>query len=97
MNSQEKSPRKLNGAITKRVIQLHALGYECDFLILGQGLVCVQSNQNFPVYTVDINMVAKGYDQLSHSIKYIHTIDTGNGEKGVLLTDAIFTNDLLSS
>jgi hypothetical protein len=96
MNSQEKN-HKLNAAITKRVIQLHALGYDCDFLIMGQGLLCIQSNQNFPVDAVLIKVVDQGYDQLTHSFKYVHTIDTNNGEKGVMITDAIFNNDLITS
>jgi hypothetical protein len=47
---------------------------------------------NFNLEDVNIEVVDQGYDQLSRSFKYVHTIDTGNGERGVLIAEGILTN-----
>ncbi len=93
MNTSEKKPRKLNASITQRVIELHANGYEYDFLMLGSHLLCVQNNQRFPVGAVDIKVVDQCYDKLSRSFKYLHVIETCSGEKGLMIVEAIFTNN----
>ncbi len=86
-----KQNRKLNGSITKRVIELHGQGYDHDFQITGnKALLCLQNNKNFPVDAVCITVVDQGFDQLTQSYKYIHTIDTDSGERGMLVTDCIF-------
>lgn len=93
MKNNDKRNRRLNGSITKRVIDLHNKGYHFDFLMLEDRiLVCAQNNERLPAHAVQIQVVDQGYDQLTQSFKYIHTIDTGNGDLGVLLMDRIFTN-----
>jgi hypothetical protein len=93
MNNRDKNTRKLNFLLTRRVIELHGQGYDHDFLVSGgRHLICLQNNKNFNVEDVNIKVVDQGYDQLSHNFKYIHTIDTGSGERGMLLTDEIFAN-----
>jgi hypothetical protein len=97
MNSPEKKNHRLNFSLTRRVIELQAKGYHFDYHVLcNQQLLCAQSNQEIPVYAVLINVVDQVYDRLRRTFKYIHTIDTGNGEMGVLITDAIVTNDLVA-
>ena len=96
MNIRERNSRKLNSSITRRVIELHDNGYEYDFLMLGRHLLCIQSNQGFPASAVHIKVIDQGYDKLSRSFKYIHTVDTCNGEKGVMISEAIFTNNSFS-
>jgi hypothetical protein len=93
MNNRDKNTRKLNFLLTRRVIELHGQGYDHDFLVSGgRHLICLQNNKNFNVEDVNIKVVDQGYDQLSHNFKYIHTIDTGSGERGMLLADEIFAN-----
>jgi len=93
MNNRDKNTRKLNFLLTRRVIELHGQGYDHDFLVSGgRHLICLQNNKNFNVEDVNIKVVDQGYDQLSHNFKYIHTIDTASGERGMLLTDEIFAN-----
>jgi len=95
MNSLDKNTRKLNSLLTKRVIELHSKGYDYDFLPSGnQHLLCLQNNADFKVTDVNINIIDQGYDQLSRSFKYVHSIDTGNGERGVLIAEGIFTNEI---
>jgi hypothetical protein len=96
MNNSEKLSRKLNFLLTRRVIELHGQGYDYDFQVLGsRNLICLQSNKNFNLEDLNIKVVDQGYDQLSRSFKYIHTVDTGNGELGVLIAEGIFTNALV--
>jgi hypothetical protein len=93
MNSHEKTTRRVNSSLTKRVIELHGKGYDHDFLAAGkQHLLCLQNNQNFTVNDVNIKVIDQAYDHLTRSFKYIHTIVTCNGERGVLITEGIFTN-----
>jgi len=90
MNSPEKKNRKLNFSLTKRVIELHAKGYHFDYLILQNGqLLCIQNSLAISLHAVHINVVDQVYDQLSRTFKYIHTIDSGNGEMGVMVTETI--------
>nr|WP_067054040.1 hypothetical protein [Mucilaginibacter sp. L294] len=88
-----KKQRTINGNFTKRVIALHAEGYDSDFLILANShLYCLQNNRDFPLQTVLIKLIDQAYDCLSGSFKYIHTVDTCTGDKGMLVADGIFTN-----
>ena len=96
MNSSERNHHKLNISLTKRLIELHAKGYHFDYLILCNGqLLCIQNNQAIPVGAAHINVVDQVYDRLSRSFKYVHTIDTGNGEMGVMITEEICTNQAI--
>ncbi|RFZ92419.1 hypothetical protein D0C36_13405 [Mucilaginibacter conchicola] len=71
------------------VIALHGLGYTEDFLPLnGNTFVCLQNNQNFAIDDLYIRVIDRGFDTITRSYKYIHTIDTPNGEKGLLIADA---------
>lgn len=88
--------RMLNCAITRRVIALQAQGYDHDFLIQGTQLVCIQNSLGFPLEFVSIKVIDQAYDHLSRRFKYIHIIDTGSGQKGVMVTEAIVTNGLVS-
>ncbi|MBC6109404.1 hypothetical protein ACFOG5_03900 [Pedobacter fastidiosus] len=88
MKNTTRLPRKLNSSITKKVIELQDIGYDCDFLLLANGIVlCMQNNHTYPLNTVSVKQREHGYDLLSHSYKHVHTIETGNGERGVLLTE----------
>ena len=82
--------RKLNSSLTNKVIELHNTGYDQDFQLQGQKhLLCLQDNRLFNFDNVLVRLIDQGYDNLSHSFKYIHTIDTGCGQKGILLTSKI--------
>ncbi|KQM69607.1 hypothetical protein ASE74_06370 [Pedobacter sp. Leaf216] len=91
MKNIARTTNRLNVSITKKVIELQERGYDCDFLLLANGnLLCMQTNFNYPLNTVAIKQMEHGYDFFSHSYKHVHTIETGNGEKGVLLTEKAF-------
>jgi len=82
---------EINSSLTKKVIELHDRGYDCDFLLVDNKVfLCMQSNRSYPVKEVTVNAVKKAFDHLSNSFKHIHTIETSNGERGVLLTDQIY-------
>ncbi|MBE5321450.1 hypothetical protein IM793_19965 [Pedobacter sp. MR2016-19] len=91
MENRIRNLNRLNVSITKKVIELQEQGYDCDFLLLANGsLQCMQTNLNYPLSTVAIKQREHGYDFFSQSYKNVHTIETGNGEKGVLLTEKLF-------
>lgn len=92
MNDPAKKPRELNSQLTKTLVELHAKGYHFDFFPLNQRwLLCLQNNRVVLLDTVYIYIVGQVYDQLSRSFKYIHTIDTGDGEQGVMVAEGIYT------
>lgn len=91
MKNRIRTTNRLNVSITKKVIELQEQGYDCDFLLLANGtLQCMQTNFSYPLSTVAIKQREHGYDFFSHSYKNVHTIETGNGERGVLLTEKVF-------
>ena len=81
----------LNKSITRKVIELQELGYDCDFLLLANGnLLCIQTNRKYPIKSVSIETMEHGYDFFSQTYKHVHPIVTGYGESGVLLTERAY-------
>jgi hypothetical protein len=79
-----------NAPLTKKIIALHEQGYEQDFQFAGDDLlICIQTNKYYDLTSVALRLEDQQYDHLSYSFKYLHTIETGNGEKGILLADGI--------
>jgi hypothetical protein len=84
--------KKLNRTITSRVIDLHGKGYTDDFLpAKDQTFLHIQNSENFTMADLNIKVIDQGFDQLTNSYKYIHTIETVNGDKGLLIADFICT------
>ncbi|MCX2430331.1 MULTISPECIES: hypothetical protein [unclassified Pedobacter] len=80
----------LNISITNKVIELQERGYDCDFLLLANGsLLCMQTNTHHTINSVSIRMLEHGFDFFGQCYKNVHSIETGNGERGVLLTETI--------
>jgi len=91
MKNRTMRHNRLNVSITKKVIELQERGYDCDFLLLANGnLLCMQTNRKYALNSVSIKMMEHGYDFFSQTYKNVHTIETGNGERGVLLTEQLF-------
>lgn len=91
MKNKIRTTNRLNVSLTNQVIELQEQGYDCDFLLLANGnLHCMQTNYNYPLSTVLIQRIDNGYDFFSQSYKNLHTIETGNGERGVLLSETAF-------
>jgi hypothetical protein len=87
---KQKPLKPLNSVLTKRVISLHQIGYTDDFLPLnGLELQCLQSGESFAIKDLRINLIDSNYDRITRSYLYIHTIDTGVGCRGLLMTDGI--------
>ncbi|WP_454801735.1 hypothetical protein [Mucilaginibacter phyllosphaerae] len=85
--------KKLNHDITSRVIDLHGQGYTDDFLPTDdRHFLCLQNSENFDIKDININVIDQGFDQLTNSYKYIHTIETAHGSKGLLIIDFICTS-----
>ncbi|MDN3546753.1 hypothetical protein [Mucilaginibacter aquaedulcis] len=91
MNTIIKQPKILNNSFTKRIIALQNSGYDHDFLINSNGLLCLQNNHNFPACSISLTVIDQVYDALESCFKYIHLIETCNGEKGILVANCILT------
>ena len=86
------SAKKLNHTLTKRVISLHQEGYTDDFLpVNAEKLRCLQNGESFAIRDLQVNLIDCDYDRLTHTYQYIHTIDTEVGQRGLLVTNGIFT------
>jgi hypothetical protein len=87
---KQPSLKSLNPALTNWVISLHQIGYTDDFLPLNsRELQCVQNGETFAIKNLRVNLVDCNYDRLTRSYQYIHTIDTGIGYRGLLITNGI--------
>lgn len=85
--------QKINDQITQNVIALQAKGFDLDFQILGgKELICIQNNVIFEMGQLEIKVVDQGYDELSRSSKYIHSVETFQGLRGILLSPKRFDN-----
>ena len=83
----------LNNALTSMVINLHDQGYTDDFLATkDEQLFCIQDCENYSLADLNIRVIDQGFDQFSNSYKYIHTIETCNGSKGLLFTDLVLAD-----
>jgi hypothetical protein len=83
--------RKVNCLLTKKVIELHSLGYEFDFRLLNkQEVICLQDDRKYHSSNTQVKVIDQVFDFLSHSYKYIHTVDTGCGTKGLLIIEGIY-------
>lgn len=51
--------------------------------------LCVQNSYGFGIDDLVIVVVDQIFDRISHSFKYIHTVETTTGDKGVLLSDMV--------
>ncbi|WPU91584.1 hypothetical protein SNE25_19905 [Mucilaginibacter sabulilitoris] len=89
--------KKVNGRITQRIVALHQQGWDNDFFALNNNvLVNVQRNENHNLDAVHIELIDLNFDVLSKSFKYIYTIETFSGERGLLILDAIVTNKFIA-
>ncbi|MBL4677320.1 MAG: hypothetical protein JKY70_14110 [Mucilaginibacter sp.] len=80
-----------NAALTKKLFKLHASGYDLDFEYAGGPLItCVQDGAQFVGDAVLVILADIVFDRDDHSYKYVHTIDTGCGRKGIMILSGIF-------
>jgi len=80
----------MNSQLSKKVIDLHNKGYELDFVVdEGGQLVCLQNNHEFESCSTLVTLVLQGLDHYSGRYKYIHTIETVCGDKGLLLSECV--------
>ena len=87
-NDWKSGKEKINERITNKIIELQEKGFDLDFQILGtKELLCIQNNIVFGVDNIEILMREQAYDQISHSQKFIHSVETFEGLRGILLCE----------
>lgn len=85
------SGRLVNKELTNRLIWLHAKGYDHDFCMTCNGyLTCLQNQQQFACYSAIIKVVCQVYDFITYSYKYVHTVETACGCKGIMVVEGIY-------
>lgn len=88
----------INQKITNRLIKLHAKGYELDFCLTKKThITCLQNHEEFPCCNVTVCVIDQVFDYLSRSFKYLHTVETGCGKKGILLMEGIYCYRIIQS
>ena len=96
MNEQKSSPT-VNGNLTRKVIMLHNQGYDCDFVItIDKRVLCLQDERSFSISEIFIKVIDLCFDEISRSFKYIHTVETCFGDKGLLIDSCICINAFLA-
>jgi hypothetical protein len=92
IKANENVCRLVNHQLTCRLFNLHAIGYEFDFNLLNnRDLLCVQDNQCFAEENVTVKVIDQVYDFITDSYKYLHTVETVCGKKGILLIEGIYS------
>ncbi len=77
-------------AMTRKVIDLHNQGYVYDFLITVDKIVmCIQDDQHYSNRDLIIRLTDICFDEISKSFKYIHTVETYCGRRGLLVANCI--------
>ena len=89
MNTPMTTPRFLNSSVTKKIMDLQGRGYEYDFNVAGTNLICLQDDAVFSFDSVTVNLIDIEYDQIDLTYKYLHTVETHSGDRGILLSDCI--------
>jgi hypothetical protein len=83
---------KINDDLTRRVTELHSLGYDHDFVLFADStLLCLQSNVLYLRQAALIRLVDQVYDCICRQFRYVYTVESETGEKGILvLSDIAF-------
>jgi hypothetical protein len=83
-------PLRMSTALTRRVAELHARGYDHDFSLTGnQQLFCVQTSNVYLPEATSVKLIDQAYDHLYKHYKYIHAVESDSGERGILLLSFI--------
>lgn len=91
IKAKENVCRLVNHQLTRKLINLHNRGYELDFNLLNDHrLVCVQDGQCFSEEGLTVRIVDQVYDFITDSYKYLHTVETSCGKKGIMLIEGIY-------
>jgi hypothetical protein len=87
----------MSNGLSRRVAELHGQGYGFDFsLSPNKQLFCIQSNMLFIREALSVKLIDQVYDKVSHQFKYIHTVETDTGQKGILLLNHILFGGLVN-
>jgi len=83
--------RLVNKQLTRQLIKLHSLGYDLDFYMNSNNhLTCIQNGEQFSCECIIVKLVNQVYDFTANAFKYVHTVDTACGRKGIMLMAGIY-------
>jgi hypothetical protein len=88
------SSKRLQGIESSLLNSLQGKGYTYDFRLQKDNqLLCLQNNKTFSGEKVKVGLADLCYDYTTHDCKYVHTIDSACGIKGLLVAEKIYLPD----
>ena len=86
--------KKIKNAVADAVIKLHQNGYNHDFSVLeDNSYLCLQNNKLYMPKQVSLAFIDEFYDRFTCTYKFIHTIETCCGTKGLMISDKMYMNE----
>jgi len=94
--SNEGITRLVKPVLTYKLIELQQHGYEYDFILLRDySVVCIQDKQHFGENDIKITTAENEFDALTGGFKFLFTVETLCGRKGVLLVESAYRKQVL--
>jgi hypothetical protein len=88
MCNQKNKAIRLNCSLTRMIVKLHEQGYAEDFIELaGDKYLCLNIGREFLLGGIEIRVVNQFFDKNTRTSKYLHTVDTLTGIKGILVSN----------
>lgn len=88
----------VNRMLTLKLVDLQTRGYEYDYYSADSETVqCLQTGATFRMADILIYIDDIDYDHLKLCYKYVHLIDPGNGDKGVLFANVLYIQKNIQS
>ena len=88
-----KTATKFNAKIARRVMEFHSKGFINDFFEEGEhNLVSLQSSYEIARGQAYIKLIDQCPHKPENDFIYLHTVETTEGEKGLLLSRQIRTS-----
>ena len=88
-----KTARNLNAKIARRVMEFHVKGFTNDFFEDGEHiLVSFQSSYEIVHGQASVKLIDQYQHKPENDFRYLHSVETTEGEKGLLLSRRIRTS-----
>ena len=86
--------KKIKNSVADAVITLHQNGYHQDFSVMeDHNYLCLQNNKLYTPEQVNSAFIDEFYDRFTCTYKFIHTIETCCGTKGLMISDKMYINE----
>jgi len=80
-------PAKPQADLSQAIILLHECGYSADFFLKAGHLHSPSAPDSFPLVYTRVTYRSSYWDVMEEEHKYIYTVETDTGLKGIILTE----------